>query len=400
METFWNTQLNKVASKKNIKEDLSILRSPKRALEVNFPVKMDNGETKIFTGYRVQYSDARGPAKGGLRFHQDVNLEEVKILSFLMSLKCAIINIPLGGGKGGVVVNPKELSEAEIERVSREFMIGIANFIGPNIDVPAPDVNTNPKIMGYMLDEYEKIKGKCPGIITGKPIELGGSQGRYCSTSLGGAIVTRELAKKLNLEKSRVVIQGFGNAGYYVAKFLSEWGYKVLAVSDSKGAIYNSDGLDIEAVKKHKDKTRSVKDFPGTKNISNEELLELDTDILIPAALENAIHKDNADKIKAKMIVELANAPITPEADEILEKNNIVIIPDILANAGGVLVSYFEQVQNTYNYYWSEEEVNKKLEEFMINAFNDVYKENANLRTEAYYIAINRILASEKARGN
>src|SRR3989338_1531874 len=348
--------------------ELAVLKLPRRVVNVNFPVRMDNGKVRGFSGYRVQYNNARGPAKGGIRFHQDVDLEEVKTLAFLMSLKCAVADIPYGGGKGGIVVDPKELSLYELERVSRAFMREIAHFIGPYTDIPAPDVNTNPQIMAWMLDEYETITGKkMPGIITGKPLSVGGSKGREYSTSQGGAFVLRELAKIRGLKPQQitVAVQGFGNAGYHMARILSEWGYTIVAVSDSKTGIYAKDGLDINKVFDHKQKTKSLHGFnhgkqgvkEAIKEITNEELLVLNVDVLVPAALGDAITKKNASNVKAKIILELANGPVDADADEILNKKEITIVPDILANAGGVVVSYFEWVQNMQGYYLEEDEI-------------------------------------------
>ncbi len=407
MDVFDNVknQLEKIKKIANLTEkEVKLLLTPKKIIEKEFSVKLDKEEKK-FKGYRVQYNDARGPTKGGIRYHPRVDLGEVKSLAFWMALKCAVVNIPYGGAKGGVEVNPKELSEKELENLSRAFIRAIHQHIGPTKDIPAPDVYTNSQIMAWMLDEYEKIKGEhLPGVITGKPLELGGSKGRSFATSQGGAFVLREYAKlkEMQPEKTTVAIQGFGNAGSYMAKILSNWNYKIVAVSDSKGAVYDEDGLDINKVIEYKNKNKSVKGF--AKDISNEDLLELDVDVLVPAALENQITNENADKIKAKLIVELANGPITPEADTILEKNNIPVIPDILANAGGVTVSYFEWVQNLYNYYWEEDEVIEKLEKIMVKSFTEVY-ETANeyktsLRNGAYILAIKRILAAEKLRGN
>lgn len=400
-------QLDTVKSVTEIpNRQIEILKQPRRVINVNFPVRMDSGKVHIFSGYRVQYSHARGPSKGGIRFHPKVDLEEVKTLAFLMSLKCAVIDIPYGGAKGGVVVDPRELSLGELERLSRAFIREIAPFIGPHIDIPAPDVNTNPKIMAWMLDEYEHIVGKkVPGVITGKPLPLGGSKGRFQSTSLGGAIVIREYISKKKWRKGcKVAIQGFGNVGGNLARILSSWGYKVVAVSDSKGGIYNPKGLNIDKVEEHKMSTKRVSGFTGAKDITNEDLLELHVDILVPAALENAIHKDNADKIKAKLIVELANAPITPPGDLILAKRKIPVIPDILANAGGVLVSYFEWIQNLTQDYWPEEKVTKRLEHKMIQAFSDVLLRQTDtklsMREAAYLLAVERIAEAEDLRGN
>ena len=402
-----NIQLLKVARELKIPyENLAILEQPKRVINVNFPVRMDNGKVRVFNGYRVQYSNARGPTKGGLRFHQQVDLNEVTLLAFLMSLKCAVVDIPYGGAKGGVIVDPKQISKAELEKVSRAFIAEIAPFIGPDQDIPAPDVNTTPEIMAWMLDEYEKIvQRKAPGVITGKPLEAGGSKGRMYSTSLGGVFVLREYMKNTKMSKDiKIAIQGFGNVGYHLARILHEWKFCVVAVSDSKGAIYDSKGLDIPKVNLHKEKNDTLKGFSGAKYISNEELLELPVDVLVPAALENAIHKGNANKIKAKVVLELANAPVTPEADDILNKRKIPVIPDILANSGGVAVSYLEWVQNLQNYYWEEEDVNNRLEKLMVKAFDDVYnfatKEKTSFRTSAYGLAINRILKAEEIKGH
>jgi glutamate dehydrogenase (NAD(P)+) len=410
MDVFDNVkmQLEKIRKITNYsEEEMALLLSPKRIIQVNFPVKMDSGKTKRFNGYRVQYNDARGPTKGGIRFHPKVDLGEVKSLAFWMALKCSVVNIPYGGAKGGVEVDPKSLSQKEVEMLSRAYIKAIHENVGPTKDVPAPDVYTTPQIMAWMLDEYEKIKGEhSPGLITGKPLELGGSQGRGFSTSQGGAIVLREYMKMKGFEpeKTTVAIQGFGNAGSFMAKILQEWGYKIVAVSDSKGGLYSDEGLDIELVEKHKNRVGSLEGYEAATEITNEQLLELDADVLVPAALENQITKANAEKIRAKFIVELANGPVSPEADTILEKKDIPVWPDILANAGGVTVSYFEWVQNLYGYYWSEEEVLEKLEKIMVNSFKEVYetaeKYNTTFRNGAYILAINRILTAEKLRGN
>ncbi|OGM01333.1 hypothetical protein A3K72_03105 [Candidatus Woesearchaeota archaeon RBG_13_36_6] len=401
-------QIDKIASiMKLSKAEVDLLKKPNRIIEVKIPLKLDSGKTKEFDGFRVQYNDARGPTKGGIRYHPDVNLSEVKALAFWMAMKCAVVNIPYGGAKGGVKVNTKELSQAELERLSRGYIQKIHNYIGPYKDIPAPDVYTNAQIMAWMLDEYEKLeKGHFPAVITGKPIELGGSLGREYATSQGGAFVLRELVKilKLNHPKTRVVVQGFGNAGSHIARILNEWGYKIIAVSDSQGAILDQKGLNIKDIIKHKQEKETVVGFRNSKTITNEELLELDCDVLVPAALENQITKDNANRIKAKVVLELANGPTTPEADEILFKRNIPVIPDILANAGGVTVSYFEWVQNLYGYYWKEEEVLAKLEEIMIKSFKDVYKTSkeykVDMRKAAQILAVKRILDAERLRGN
>ena len=401
-------QLDKAASVMSLDGDThELLRHPKRVLTVSIPVRMDDGSLKVFTGFRSQHNDARGPHKGGIRYHWDVTLDEVKALSFWMTMKCSVVGIPLGGGKGGVIINPKELSEGELERLSRGYIQKIYKYIGLTQDVPAPDVYTNPKIMGWMMDEFEKLTGeKHPGVITGKPLSLGGSQGRGSATAQGGVYVLREAAKKLHMNPSetKVAIQGFGNAGSFMAKLLSADGFKIVAVSDSRGGIVNMDGLDVEAVAAHKAGTRAVAGFTGAQDISNDEILELDVDILVPAALENVITESNAGNVKAKLIVELANGPTTPGGDEILNSNGVVVCPDILSNAGGVTVSYFEQVQNSFNYYWTEEEVLAKLEPLMIDAFNRVWenkeKYNTDMRTAAFVSSIERVAQAMKDRGD
>ncbi len=404
MNSFKNAMrlLERAAKTANI-NNYEILKHPKRIISVRVPLKKDNGEIAFFEGYRVQYNNARGPTKGGIRFHPKVDLDEVKALSFWMTIKNAVVDIPYGGAKGGIALNPKELSVRELEMVSRNFIKEIHQFVGPDKDIPAPDVYTNDQIMAWMLDEFEKIKGgSYQGMITGKPLVLGGSKGRVYSTALGGVFVLEEALEKLNLGK-RVVIQGFGNAGSNMAKFLYNRGFVIIGVSDSKGGIYSNNGINIEKLIEFKKNTGSVVNFPDAKNITNSEILELETDILIPAALQNQIIKENANRIKAKMIAELANGPISFEADEILSKKGIVVIPDVLFNAGGVTVSYFEWVQNLYGYYWTEEEVNAKLKERITNGFNEILKIHdkykTNLRDAAYILAMQRILKAEKKRG-
>ncbi len=383
-------------------ESLEVLKKPKRSLNVTFPVKMDDGKIKYFEAYRVQYNDARGPTKGGIRFHPNVCLDEVKALAFWMALKCAVVDIPYGGAKGGVTLNPKEYSITEIERISRGYMRAMHSFIGQRVDIPAPDVYTNPQIMAWMLDEYETIYGKhSPGVITGKPVEIGGSKGRDYATSMGGAYVLRSM-KDITGDNPTVAVQGFGNVGLNIARILSSWGYKIVAVSDSKGGVYSADGLDIAKVISCKRIERTVTRLSGAKKITNEQLLELEVDVLIPSALENQITGDNADKVKAKIILEMANGPVTFEADKILHKNKVIVVPDILANAGGVTVSYFEWVQNRRGNYWSEDKVLSMLEKVMANAFTDVRKWagafKTDYRTAAYIVAIKKILAAEKVR--
>ncbi len=386
----------------------AILREPMRIYEVNIPVKMDDGSVKIFKGFRVHHNDARGPVKGGIRFHPDETLDTVKALSMWMTWKTSVVNVPYGGAKGGIIVDPEKLSKGELERLSREYIRAIARFIGPEKDIPAPDVNTNPQIMAWMVDEYSKIVGyNAFGVITGKPLEIGGSQGRTEATARGGAYVLREAAKKINLDlsKARVAIQGNGNVGGYAHKVIAEmFGSKVVAISDVNGGIYNENGIDYYAIQEYKAKNKgTISGFPGAKAITNKELLELNVDVLIPAAIENQITGENADKIKAKIVLELANGPCTPEADEILFKKGILQVPDILANAGGVTVSYFEWVQNINGYYWTEEEVYQRLDQWMTKAFWDTVKMADNYKVEprmgAYIVAVKRVADAIKVRG-
>ena len=383
---------------------IEILKRPQRVIEVNLPVKMDSGEIKIFKGYRVQHNNARGPYKGGIRFHQNVTLDEVKSLALWMSLKCSVVNIPFGGGKGGIIVNPKELSVNELERLSRAYIRAIAPFIGVNIDVPAPDVNTNPQVMAWMYDEYTKILGKNePGVLTGKPIEVFGSKIRSIATSLGGKFVLDTIVGRMNVKKPiKVAIQGAGNVGGGFLKVLSEdKSYKVVAISDSKGGVYKEEGIGIDVLEVKK-KTGSVSNYDGEK-ISNKEILELDVDVIVPAALENQITKENADNIKSKIVLELANGPTTPEADKILKEKGITVVPDILANAGGVTVSYFEWVQNKEGYYWESDRIEDELKKIMVNSTNEIQrlaeKKNMTLRKAAYVLSIKRIESAMKLRG-
>jgi glutamate dehydrogenase/leucine dehydrogenase len=388
-------------------EELDLLDMPKRSFTVHFPVRMDSGKTKMFVGHRVQYNDARGPSKGGIRFHPDLTIDHVKDLAFLMVLKCSVVNIPFGGSKGGVVVNPKELSRNELEQVTRGYIRAIADYIGPFKDIPAPDVYTDEKIMVWILDEYERIRGMhVPAVVTGKPIELAGSQARIFSTSLGGIYVLEEALRKTGISeiKKGIVVQGFGNVGENAARILFEKGYRVIAVSDSRGGIVNRAGLDIHGVIAHKQKTGSVVDFAGAGNVTNEELLACDCDILVPAALSDQLNENNANDVKAKIVLELANAPTTIEADEIFFEKKIMLIPDVLANAGGVVVSYFEWSQNLNSEYWEEDKVVRRLKNVMISAFNDVYglchEEKCRMRRAAYQIGVKRVLHAERLRGN
>ncbi|MGO4541323.1 Glu/Leu/Phe/Val family dehydrogenase [Paenibacillus sp. 2TAB19] len=383
----------------------NILKHPRRVLSVSFPVRMDDGSVRVFEGYRSQHNDAIGPTKGGIRFHPDVTLDEVKALSMWMSFKCGVVGLPYGGGKGGVICDPRTMSKGELERVSRAFMESIADFVGPDKDIPAPDVYTTPQIMGWMMDTYSRLSGKySPGVITGKPLIIGGSKGRNEATAQGCVytILAALKDKGLAVEGATAAIQGFGNAGRIAARLLSEAGCKIVAVSDSKGGIYNAEGLDVEYIGQLKD-TASISDYGQQYAISNEQILELDVDILVPAALENVITSANADRIQAKIIAEAANGPTTPEADRVLHAKGITVIPDVLANAGGVTVSYFEWVQNLMNYYWSEAEVLEKLETNMILSYvavRDLAAEHkTDLRTAAYMISIKRIAAAMEARG-
>ncbi len=401
-------QLDKSAEKLNLDPSVhALLREPMRTLEVHFPVKMDDGMTKMFTGFRVQYNDVRGPTKGGLRFHPDETLDTVKALAAWMTWKCAVVDIPYGGGKGGVICNPKELSTEELERLSRGYIRAIGRFIGPERDIPAPDVYTTPQIMAWMMDEYSKIVGyNEPGVLTGKPIPIGGSLGRGDATARGAVYTILEAAKVigLNLKGATVAVQGYGNAGYFAAKLMEELaGSKVVALTDSRGGAYNADGIDPEAAFQYKKETGSVSGFTGAKAITNAEILELDVDVLIPAAIENVITEKNAANIKAKIIAEAANGPTTPEADDILYKAGKYIIPDFLCNAGGVTVSYFEWVQNIGGYYWTLEDVHARLQEKMILAFHDVHdmaqKNNVDNRTAAYMVSVQRVAEAMRLRG-
>lgn len=400
-------QLEKATNKMNLDPNILVqLKEPERVLMVSIPVKMDDGTVKVFTGYRAQYNTARGPAKGGVRYHPDVTLDEMKALSAWMTWKCAVAGIPYGGSKGGVTCNPKELSEGELERLSRRYIYEISSIIGPKKDIPAPDVYTTPKIMGWYIDTYNKLTGEASfSTITGKPLELWGSEGRKEATARGLSYTVEVAAKQLNINPSEatVVIQGYGNAGSISAKILNEQGYKIIGVSDSKGGAYNLQGIDPSEILDYKTKTSTVKGFPKAEFISNKDLLELECDVLVPAALEGVITKKNANNIKAKIIAEAANGPTTPEADEILYQRGVFIIPDILANSGGVTVSYFEWIQGLYGYFWDEERVNRRLKKLIVKAFNEVLKiaqrEKIDNRTAAYIYAVSRVAEAMKARG-
>ena len=389
-------------------EDYLTFKYPERELKVALPVRMDDGSLKVFEGFRIQHSTLRGPAKGGVRYHQNVNVDEVRALSAWMTFKCAVAAIHYGGGKGGIVCRPREMSKGELERLTRTYIDKISAIISPNTDIPAPDVGTNAQTMDWMVDEYSKLKGESVyGIVTGKSIEIGGSKGRNEATGRGVCFVTLEMMKKYNMkpEDCKIVIQGMGNVGSISAKLLAEEGAKIIAVSDVSCAIYNENGLDIAGIYKYLDSGKNLLDgYTGDcKRITNAELLELPCDILIPAALENQITAENADRIKAKIVIEAANGPTSVEADEILNKKGVKVLPDILSNSGGVIVSYFEWVQNLQNFYWEEDDVNAKLKRQIVGAFNDVFdareKYDCTFRVAAYIVALNRLVTAKKLRG-
>ena len=401
-------QLDRAAATLGLDEAThQLLRWPQRELQVSFPVRMDDGSARIFHGYRVQYNSARGPTKGGLRWHPDETIDTVRALSAWMTWKTAVVDLPLGGGKGGITCNPKELSPAEKERLARAYIRAVGRFLSEANDVPAPDVYTTPEIMGWMMDEYETIIGAhSPGVITGKPIALGGSAGRGDATARGGIYVTREAAKKLSLDLGGMpmAIQGFGNAGQHAATLGSEiLGLKLVAASDSQGGVHNPKGIDVKALVAHKQKTGRLAGFPGAEPLSNEKLLELEVTVLFPSALENAITDRNAGRIKAKIVCELANGPTTPEADAVLFRNKVFVIPDFLANAGGVTVSYFEQVQNAYNFYWDIGLVHSRLDEKMTRAFHAVHdmheRHGVDMREAAYLVSVSRVAEACRLRG-
>jgi len=384
-----------------------VLKHPKRELTVNFPVRMDNGTYRVYTGYRVQYNMARGPCKGGIRYHPQVTLDEVRALAAWMTWKCAVVNIPYGGAKGGVICDPKHMSKTELEHLTRRYASEISGIIGPEMDIPAPDVYTDSQTMACIMDTYSMLKGySVPGVVTGKPISLGGSEGRGEATGRGCAYTIREAAKDagVRVKNGTVAVQGFGNAGSVCVNLLNdEQGAKIVAASDSKGGIYKADGFNPHALEQHKAKTGSVVGFPGAKAISNEELLELKVDILVPAALENQLGPKNADKVQAKLIAEAANGPTLPEADEIFYQKKITVLPDILANAGGVTVSYFEWAQDIQGYFWPLAEVNQRLEQVMVRSYSDVHKvateRKVHNRTAAYVLAIQRVVDAINIRG-
>ena len=390
----YSEAVNKLGLKPNIAKALEL---PDRELTVEVPFRRDNGELESVVGFRVQHNNTRGPFKGGIRYHQHVDIDEVRSLATLMTWKTSLLDIPYGGGKGGIGVDPSQYSKTELERMSRRFFRAIDPVIGVNVDIPAPDVNTNAQVMSWFMDEYSQIHGYSPAIVTGKPLELGGSAGREAATGKGTAVITRETADKwgIDLKNCKVVIQGFGNVGSYAAKFLDEYGCKIIAVSDVTGGLYDSDGLDIPSLFEHNYRNRTIDGFDQGKKITNEELLALECDFLIPAALGSAINDSNVDSLNCKVIVEAANGPVTGDAANKLWDKKIAIIPDILTNAGGVTVSYFEWVQNLQQFKWSEEEVNLKLENKMVNAFEEVYsikKENKiPMRIASFMAAIDRV---------
>src|SRR4051794_16160958 len=400
-------QFDLAAERLNLEDGMRrVLREPRRELTVHFPVKMDDGSVRVFTGYRVQHNLSRGPAKGGIRYHQDVSIEEVKALAMWMTWKCAVVGIPYGGGKGGVIVDPKKLSKKELEALSRRFFTEIEVLVGPEKDIPAPDVNTNGQVMAWFMDTYSMHQGyTVPGVVTGKPISLGGSEGRNEATARGTVFCITEAARHLGIElpKAKVAIQGFGNAGSIAAQLMTLEKSTIVAVSDSTGGIHNPNGLEISKVIAWKQEHGTVQGFPGASDVTNAEVLEVECDILIPAALENQITEKNADNIKARLVAEAANGPTTPEADDIFWKKGIFLIPDILCNAGGVTVSYFEWVQDLNRDHWSEKVVNEKLREIMVRSFQETLaiarRESCYMRTAAYLLAVQRVADATQLRG-
>ena len=383
-----------------------LLKNCKRQLIVAVPIKMDDGSTQVFEGYRVQHSMGLGPSKGGTRYHPDVNLDEVKALASWMTWKCAVLGLPFGGGKGGICCNPKQLSKNELEKMTRRYTAEILPIIGPDQDIPAPDVYTDAQVMAWIMDTYSMMKGySVLGVVTGKPVSLGGSKGRHTATARGCQFVVREACevKKIGLKEAIVAVQGFGNAGSFVARFLHDDGARIIALSDSRGGIFNAQGIDPGKAAEHKEATGSLVNLEGTENITNQELLELECDVLVPAALENQITGENAGRVQAHIVAEAANGPTTPKADEILFKKGIMVVPDILANAGGVTVSYLEWVQDLQGFFWDEEAVGKVLQKRMKEAFEDVLKtateHNVDLRTGAYVLAVGRVADATRTRG-
>ena len=397
----YKVAVEELGLKLNIARALEI---PDRELTVEVPFRRDNGELDSVIGFRVQHNNTRGPFKGGIRYHEHVDIDEVRSLATLMTWKTALVDIPYGGGKGGIGVNPTNYSKTELERMSRRFFRAIDPVIGINIDIPAPDVNTNAQVMSWFMDEYSQIHGYSPAIVTGKPLELGGSAGREAATGKGTAVITRETAEKMgiDLNNCKVVIQGFGNVGSYAAKFLDEYGCKIIAVSDVTGGLFDQDGLDIPTLFEYNYRNKTIDGFEQGKKITNEELLALECDFLIPAALGSAINESNVDSLNCKVIIEAANGPVTGDAANKLWNKNISIVPDILTNAGGVTVSYFEWVQNLQQFKWTEDEVNKKLEEKMVHAFNEVYSikkaKNVPMRIASFMVAIDRVHSAYNLR--
>jgi glutamate dehydrogenase (NAD(P)+) len=384
----------------------AILREPQRQLTVDFPVKMDDGSIRVFEGYRVQHNLNRGPAKGGIRYHAEVTLSEVKALAMWMTWKCAVAGIPFGGAKGGVIVDPKRLSRNELERLTRRYASEISVLIGPERDIPAPDVNTTPQVMAWIMDTVSMAAGySVPAVVTGKPLSVGGSQGRNAATGRGVAMVALQACRRLGQEPEglTVAVQGFGNAGSIAAGLMADDGFSIRAVSDSAGGIYSEQGLDIKAVIEHKQRTGSVVGFPSTRPISNADLLEAPVDVLVPAALENQITASNAGRVKASLILEAANGPTTPDADDILVRRGVTVVPDIVANAGGVIVSYFEWVQDLQSFFWEENEINNRLERIITGAFNSSWETSKHLRVPlrlgAYAVAVGRVAEATTARG-
>ena len=401
------SQFDEAADRLGLSQALrAILRKPKRELIVNFPVRMDNGDVEMFTGYRVQHNITRGPAKGGIRFSPQVSLDEVRALAMWMTWKCAVVGIPFGGAKGGVLCDPHTMSRAELERLSRRYATEISILIGPNSDIPAPDMNTNPQVMAWMMDTFSMHQGySVPAVITGKPLAIGGSEGRLEATARGVQVVTREALHKLNMlpERCAVVVQGFGNVGSITARLLHELGCKVVGLSDIKGGVYNPNGIDVYTALRFSKEHGNLGGLPGTETVTNAQLLELPCDILIPAALENQITERNATRIQARLIIEAANGPTTPEADRILNDRGVTIVPDILANAGGVTVSYFEWVQDLQRFFWAEDEINHRLEAIMTRSFEATWhkaeEQNTNLRMGAYLLAVARVAEATDLRG-
>ena len=397
----YENAVKELGLKPNIAKALEI---PDRELTVEVPFRRDNGELDSVIGFRVQHNNTRGPFKGGIRYHEHVDIDEVRSLATLMTWKTSLLDIPYGGGKGGIGVDPTKFSKTELERMSRRFFRAIDPIIGVNVDIPAPDVNTNAQVMSWFMDEYSQIHGYSPAIVTGKPLELGGSEGREAATGKGTAIITRESAGEwdIDLQDSKIVIQGFGNVGSYAAKFLHEYGCKIIAVSDVTGGLFDPDGLDIPSLFEHNYKNRTIDGFEQGKKITNEELLALDCDFLIPAALGSAINESNVDTLSCKVVVEAANGPVTGDAARSLHKRSIPVIPDILTNAGGVTVSYFEWVQNLQQFKWTEDEVNKKLEDKMVRAFHEVYsmkkERGVAMRIASFMVSIDRVHSAYNLR--